>query len=157
MSQRRSFQSTSYLPVHRQCQRPTYPSTGSASVLSSLHLTSPSCPMEPEARLSKPLPSFAQLQALPNTPSSLRSCTTGAANYPTTPTPVSTNPLPTPSITACPIPFHTLPYITSTLSLIHLSEPTRLRRISYAVYCLNQKHTKLHIPNSPIRNYKQRI
>ncbi len=28
------------------------------------------------------------------------------------------------------------------LSLIHLSEPTRLRRISYAVFCLKKKKTK---------------
>ncbi|VTU60807.1 putative PTS system IIA component [Lactobacillus rhamnosus GG] [Lacticaseibacillus rhamnosus] len=26
-----------------------------------------------------------------------------------------------------------------TLSLIHISEPTRLRRISYAVFCLKKK------------------
>ena len=28
------------------------------------------------------------------------------------------------------------------LSLIHISEPTRLRRISYAVFCLKKKNTK---------------
>src|SRR5660397_282487 len=28
------------------------------------------------------------------------------------------------------------------LSLIHISEPTRLRRISYAVFCLNKKKKK---------------
>src|SRR5660398_226137 len=28
------------------------------------------------------------------------------------------------------------------LSLIHISEPTRLRRISYAVFCLKKKKTK---------------
>src|SRR5660397_279394 len=29
------------------------------------------------------------------------------------------------------------------LSLIHISEPTRLRRISYAVFCLKQKNHRL--------------
>src|SRR5660397_289667 len=29
------------------------------------------------------------------------------------------------------------------LSLIHISEPTRLRRISYAVFCLKKKKNKL--------------
>ena len=33
-----------------------------------------------------------------------------------------------------------LPYFD--LSLIHISEPTRLRRISYAVFCLKKKKTK---------------
>ena len=31
------------------------------------------------------------------------------------------------------------------LSLIHISEPTRLRRISYAVFCLKKKNKKKHI------------
>jgi len=31
------------------------------------------------------------------------------------------------------------------LSLIHISEPTRLRRISYAVFCLKKKNKKIHI------------
>src|SRR5660397_255617 len=31
---------------------------------------------------------------------------------------------------------------TPALSLIHISEPTRLRRISYAVFCLKKKKTK---------------
>ena len=30
----------------------------------------------------------------------------------------------------------------SSLSLIHISEPTRLRRISYAVFCLKKKKNK---------------
>src|SRR5665809_158385 len=30
----------------------------------------------------------------------------------------------------------------TTLSLIHISEPTRLRRISYAVFCLKKKKKK---------------
>src|SRR5660397_268677 len=30
------------------------------------------------------------------------------------------------------------------LSLIHISEPTRLRRISYAVFCLKKKNTTKH-------------
>jgi len=29
--------------------------------------------------------------------------------------------------------------LAQTLSLIHISEPTRLRRISYAVFCLKKK------------------
>src|SRR5660397_252235 len=32
-----------------------------------------------------------------------------------------------------------------TLSLIHISEPTRLRRISYAVFCLNKKKQAKHL------------
>src|SRR5674536_371467 len=32
------------------------------------------------------------------------------------------------------------------LSLIHISEPTRLLRISYAVFCLKKKKTKTHKP-----------
>src|SRR5660397_249968 len=32
--------------------------------------------------------------------------------------------------------------LTHTLSLIHISEPTRLRRISYAVFCLKKKKKK---------------
>ena len=31
------------------------------------------------------------------------------------------------------------------LSLIHISEPTRLRRISYAVFCLKKKKTQKKI------------
>ena len=30
--------------------------------------------------------------------------------------------------------------ISHSLSLIHISEPTRLRRISYAVFCLKKKN-----------------
>ena len=30
------------------------------------------------------------------------------------------------------------------LSLIHISEPTRLRRISYAVFCLKKKKNIIH-------------
>ena len=33
-------------------------------------------------------------------------------------------------------------YAVKTLSLIHISEPTRLRRISYAVFCLKKKKQK---------------
>src|SRR5660397_63069 len=33
------------------------------------------------------------------------------------------------------------------LSLIHISEPTRLRRISYAVFCLNKNSNK---PSEPV-------
>ena len=33
------------------------------------------------------------------------------------------------------------------LSLIHISEPTRLRRISYAVFCLKKKNTNLNNPS----------
>ena len=32
------------------------------------------------------------------------------------------------------------------LSLIHISEPTRLRRISYAVFCLKKKNTNTQEP-----------
>ena len=40
-----------------------------------------------------------------------------------------------------PHPYAALPHTArrKVLSLIHLSEPTRLRRISYAVFCLNNK------------------
>ena len=31
------------------------------------------------------------------------------------------------------------------LSLIHISEPTRLRRISYAVFCLTKKNCYTHL------------
>src|SRR5660397_267606 len=39
---------------------------------------------------------------------------------------------------------HTTPYelVRKMLSLIHISEPTRLRRISYAVFCLKKKKAK---------------
>ena len=37
------------------------------------------------------------------------------------------------------------------LSLIHISEPTRLRRISYAVFCLKKKTLSLVHLNSPVR------
>ena len=37
---------------------------------------------------------------------------------------------------------HEVAYIVGILSLIHISEPTRLRRISYAVFCLKKKKTK---------------
>src|SRR5660397_276209 len=37
----------------------------------------------------------------------------------------------------------------SSLSLIHISEPTRLRRISYAVFCLKKKKKKR---NKPIKD-----
>ena len=33
-------------------------------------------------------------------------------------------------------------WIVEGLSLIHISEPTRLRRISYAVFCLKKKKKK---------------
>src|SRR5665648_631148 len=33
------------------------------------------------------------------------------------------------------------PHLHIFLSLIHISEPTRLGMISYAVFCLNKKHT----------------
>src|SRR5660398_291001 len=39
------------------------------------------------------------------------------------------------------------------LSLIHISEPTRLRRISYAVFCLKKKKKKKN--NTQKRNKKQ--
>src|SRR5660398_303122 len=53
------------------------------------------------------------------------------------------------------------------LSLIHISEPTRLRRISYAVFCLKKKKQHLphqlskstaekkHYNNSPTADHKQ--
>ena len=34
------------------------------------------------------------------------------------------------------------------LSLIHISEPTRLRRISYAVFCLKKKIIRKEIPSN---------
>ena len=37
----------------------------------------------------------------------------------------------------CIVPTHTAQY----LSLIHISEPTRLLSISYAVFCLKKKNT----------------
>ena len=36
------------------------------------------------------------------------------------------------------------------LSLIHISEPTRLLSISYAVFCLKKKNTQPHPSHSPI-------
>ena len=38
------------------------------------------------------------------------------------------------------------------LSLIHISEPTRLRRISYAVFCLKKKKNKNKTTTKPIGN-----
>src|SRR5660397_264876 len=50
-----------------------------------------------------------------------------------------------------------------TLSLIHISEPTRLRRISYAVFCLKKKKkkqrkkkTKLKIKKKKHQNKKKK-
>src|SRR5660397_268735 len=43
------------------------------------------------------------------------------------------------------------------LSLIHISEPTRLRRISYAVFCLKKKKKKKKKQNnSSIKNEAQK-
>src|SRR5665648_1233612 len=39
-------------------------------------------------------------------------------------------------------PFNDLPKIIKKLSLIHISEPTRLGMISYAVFCLKKKKKK---------------
>ena len=36
------------------------------------------------------------------------------------------------------------------LSLIHISEPTRLLSISYAVFCLKKKKNSLHVSVAPI-------
>ena len=35
------------------------------------------------------------------------------------------------------------------LSLIHISEPTRLGMISYAVFCLKKKKTSTHLNKAP--------
>ena len=44
------------------------------------------------------------------------------------------------------------------LSLIHISEPTRLGMISYAVFCLKKKKkTKRHKPKHPHIHYKTQI
>src|SRR5660397_259148 len=40
---------------------------------------------------------------------------------------------------SCPIYSRSIIMFHSTLSLIHISEPTRLRRISYAVFCSQKK------------------
>src|SRR5450756_3045808 len=48
----------------------------------------------------------------------------------------------------CPSPLHRHTQINMHLSLIHISEPTRLGMISYAVFCLKKKKqlkTKAHI------------
>ena len=41
-----------------------------------------------------------------------------------------------------------------TLSLIHISEPTRQAEISYAVFCLKKKKKKNNITNNSIIQYK---
>src|SRR5660398_290733 len=43
------------------------------------------------------------------------------------------------------------------LSLIHISEPTRLRRISYAVFCLKKKTKKKKDPPALLDMYTNRI
>ena len=43
------------------------------------------------------------------------------------------------------------------LSLIHLSEPTRLLSISYAVFCLKKQHTHDLHPEIPITTCTLRI
>src|SRR5660398_151813 len=42
------------------------------------------------------------------------------------------------------------------LSLIHISEPTRLRRISYAVFCLKKKKTKKTKQKKVFKQYKKK-
>eukprot|EP00658_Telonema_sp_P-2_P014821 TRINITY_DN15660_c0_g2_i1.p1 TRINITY_DN15660_c0_g2~~TRINITY_DN15660_c0_g2_i1.p1 ORF type:complete len:219 (+),score=34.89 TRINITY_DN15660_c0_g2_i1:85-741(+) len=44
----------------------------------------------------------------------------------------------------------------STLSLIHISEPTRLLSISYAVFCLKKKNKKHYISNQ-LKHYELRL
>src|SRR5660398_283559 len=43
-----------------------------------------------------------------------------------------------------------------TLSLIHISEPTRLRRISYAVFCLKKKKKTNHKTSGDNRANRER-
>ena len=45
-------------------------------------------------------------------------------------------------------------YIQFSLSLIHISEPTRLRRISYAVFCLKKKVEPKNFTKNPILGTK---
>src|SRR5660398_296089 len=42
------------------------------------------------------------------------------------------------------------------LSLIHISEPTRLRRISYAVFCLKKKKTNQQKQNPNMSNTNEK-
>src|SRR5660398_213612 len=67
----------------------------------------------------------------------------------TTPVPQSPSSAPLPpsreALLAQPAPFS--PFL---LSLIHISEPTRLRRISYAVFCLKKKKKEKKINKSKI-------
>src|SRR5660398_297079 len=51
-----------------------------------------------------------------------------------------------------------LPVTTSVydLSLIHISEPTRLRRISYAVFCLKKKKKKTKKTELKLDNRKKK-
>ena len=44
---------------------------------------------------------------------------------------------------------------TLVLSLIHISEPTRLGMISYAVFCLKKKKTRALGPNTKMRTTKE--
>src|SRR5660397_271846 len=45
---------------------------------------------------------------------------------------------------------------TQMLSLIHISEPTRLRRISYAVFCLKKKKQTIETKNNKTENEQEK-
>ena len=86
-------------------------------------------------------------------PSTATTMPPGCSGYTTIPTPTTRPPTTTqPPATTRPTPTTRPPTTTTTtrprpsscqagyyLSLIHISEPTRLRRISYAVFCLKKK------------------
>src|SRR5660397_129474 len=100
--------------AYRRLQRPSSAPDAKASTVCSYKLKTKT------KRCSRPLYSSQTTHPHPQPPPHRRPAT----SRPRTPTP------------------HGLVVPHPNLSLIHISEPTRLRRISYAVFCLKKKNQK---------------